>query len=138
MTYIKLTFGISTAVILAGGAMMLALSSKAAGEDISSDEIFKKAQDNYASLTSYSDEGQIVATMGGTTTIFSFTIRLARMSYYQIVWEQNNESAIFGQKHLEKISVRPYINSHNEVTSKMAKMFWMLISYRFRMSHYKP
>jgi hypothetical protein len=46
----------------------------------------------YASLVSYSDEGQIVATMNDTAITTTFTIRLARTNFYRIEWQQNNES----------------------------------------------
>ncbi len=95
MTYAKakLAFGISAAIMLAGGATTMVLASDTAGDNLSPDEIFKKAQENYASLTSYSDEGKIVTTMNGTITTTFFTIRLARTNYYHIKWEQNNESS---------------------------------------------
>jgi outer membrane lipoprotein-sorting protein len=95
MTYakVKVAFGISAAIMLASGATTMILASEAAGDNLSPDEIFKKAQENYASLTSYSDEGKTVATMGDATTITTFTIRLARTNFYQIEWEQDSESS---------------------------------------------
>jgi outer membrane lipoprotein-sorting protein len=90
---IKLAFGISVAIMLTSGATTVALSNDAAGNDLSPDEIFKKAQENYASLTSYGDEGKIITNMGGTTVTTSFTIRLARTNFYYIEWEQNSESS---------------------------------------------
>jgi outer membrane lipoprotein-sorting protein len=90
---IKLAFGISAAIMLTSGATTVALSNDAAGNDLSPDEIFKKAQENYASLTSYGDEGKIITNMGGTTVTTSFTIRLARTNFYYIEWEQNSESS---------------------------------------------
>jgi outer membrane lipoprotein-sorting protein len=92
MKYIKLAFGISTAIMLAGGPTTMILASDAAGDNLSPDEILKKAQQNYASLTSYSDEGKIVATMDGTATITSFGIRLARTNLYYIEWHRNSRS----------------------------------------------
>jgi len=89
---IKLALGISAAIMLAGGATTVALSKDTAGDDLSSSQIFQKAQANYASLTSYSDEGRIVATMNTTTITTSFTTRLARPNYYRIEWEQTIES----------------------------------------------
>jgi outer membrane lipoprotein-sorting protein len=95
MTYVKLkpAFGISAAIMLASGATTMVLSSDAAGDDLSPGEIFKRVQENYASLTSYSDEGKIVATMNDTITTTTFTIRLARPNFYHIEWEQNSESS---------------------------------------------
>ncbi len=51
-------------------------------------EIFKKAQDAYASLSSYSDEGKTVTVMNGMTLTTTFTIKLARPDLYRIEWEQ--------------------------------------------------
>jgi outer membrane lipoprotein-sorting protein len=95
MTYAKVKFalGISAAIMLASGAATMVLASDAAGDNLSPDEIFKKARENYASLTSYSDEGKIVANMGGATVTTTFTIRLARTNFYYIEWEQNSESS---------------------------------------------
>jgi hypothetical protein len=70
----------------------VALSKDTASDDLSSSQIFQKAQANYASLTSYSDEGRVVATMSDTTITTSFTIRLARPNYYRVEWEQTIES----------------------------------------------
>jgi outer membrane lipoprotein-sorting protein len=87
----KLALAISGAIMLASGATTVVLSNDMASDDLSSSQILQKAQANYASLTSYSDEGQIVATMSTTTITTSFTIRLARPNYYRIEWEQTIE-----------------------------------------------
>jgi hypothetical protein len=87
--YYKLALGVSTTLMLVGGAT----SGDAAGDDLSPGEIFRKTQETYASLASYSDEGQIVATMDGTTNITVFTIRLARTNFYRIEWEQNSKTS---------------------------------------------
>jgi hypothetical protein len=88
---LKLAFGISAVIMLASGATTVALSSDAVGDNLSPNEIFKKARENYASLTSYSDEGKIVTTMNGTIITTAFTIRLARTNFYYIEWEQYSE-----------------------------------------------
>jgi RNA polymerase sigma factor (sigma-70 family) len=95
MTYakLKLAIGISAAIMLAGGAATVVLSSDGIGDNLQTSEIFKKAQEKYASLTSYSDEGQTVAILNGSTITTTFTIRLARPNLYRIEWQQNNESA---------------------------------------------
>jgi outer membrane lipoprotein-sorting protein len=85
---IKWALGIGAAIVLAGGATTVVLSSDAAGDALPPGEIFKKAQENYASLTSYSDEGKTVATLSGTTLTTTFNIRLARPNLYRIQWEQ--------------------------------------------------
>lgn len=56
-------------------------------------EIFQKAQQKYTSLTSYSDEGETVAVLNGTTIKTTFTIKLARPNLYRIEWEQNSDSS---------------------------------------------
>lgn len=91
-TKIKLALRISAAIVLASGATPVALSKDTASDDPSSSQIFQKAQANYASLTSYSDEGRIVATMSDTTITTSFKIRLARPNFYRVEWAQTIES----------------------------------------------
>jgi outer membrane lipoprotein-sorting protein len=90
MTYakLKLALGISAAIMLAGGATTVILSSDRISNDLPSSEIFKRAQEKYASLISYSDEGKTVATVNGMTLTTTFTIRLARPNLYRIEWEQ--------------------------------------------------
>lgn len=62
--------------------------SGGAGDNLSPGEIFKNAQEKYASLTSYSDEGKTVAVLNGMTLTTTFAIRLARPNLYRIEWEQ--------------------------------------------------
>jgi outer membrane lipoprotein-sorting protein len=90
MTYakLKLALGISATIMLAGGATTMILSSDRVSDDLPSSEIFKRAQEKYASLTSYSDEGKTVATLNGMTLTTTFTIRLARPNLYRVEWEQ--------------------------------------------------
>jgi outer membrane lipoprotein-sorting protein len=87
-----LALGIASAMMLAGSASTVALGSDASGDTLSPGEIFKKAQEKYASLTSYSDEGKAVATINGMTITTAFNIRLARPNLYRIEWDQNNDS----------------------------------------------
>jgi outer membrane lipoprotein-sorting protein len=90
---IKLAVVISVAIMLASGATTVVLSNDMAGDSLAPGQIFQKAQEKYASLTSYSDEGQIVATMNDTTITTTFAIRLARTNFYIIEWQQNTESS---------------------------------------------
>src|SRR5476651_2259292 len=94
MTYakLKLAIGITAGMLLASGAATVVLSSDGTGDNLQTSEIFKKAQDTYAALTSYSDEGKTVATLNGTTITTTFKIRLARPNLYQIEWEQEQTS----------------------------------------------
>ena len=61
-------------------------STGGAGDTFSPTEIFKKTQEKYASLTSYSDEGKADAFMNDTTNTTTFTIKLARANLYRINW----------------------------------------------------
>jgi RNA polymerase sigma factor (sigma-70 family) len=90
MTYakLKLALGICAAIMLASGTTTVILSSDRVSGDLPSSEIFKRAQEKYASLTSYSDEGKTVSTVNGKTLTTTFTIRLARPNLYRIEWEQ--------------------------------------------------
>jgi RNA polymerase sigma factor (sigma-70 family) len=55
--------------------------------DLSSAQILKKAQETYASLSSYSDTGKIISETVDYTLTNSFSIRLARPNLYRIEWE---------------------------------------------------
>jgi outer membrane lipoprotein-sorting protein len=90
---LKLALYIGAAIVLVGGATTVALSSDRAGDNAVTGEIFKNAQEKYASMTSYSDEGQTVATVSGSTLTTTFIIKLARPNLYRIEWQQKNESA---------------------------------------------
>ena len=96
MTYakLKLAAGIAVGIILAGGAVKLAISQTVGGE-LAPGDIFKNAQVKYALLTSYSDEGKTVATLSGTTITTKFTIKLARPNLYRVDWQQSSVSAGF-------------------------------------------
>jgi hypothetical protein len=76
----------------ADGATMAALPNNVAGDSLSPFQIFEKTREKYASLTSYSDEGQAVATLNDATINTSFTIRMARTNFYWIGWQQTVES----------------------------------------------
>jgi hypothetical protein len=91
-TIIKLVVGISVTIMLVCGATTVVLSNDVAGDNLSPNQIFEKAHATYASLTSYSDEGQTVATMNETIVTTGFTIRLARTNFYRIEWQQNIDS----------------------------------------------
>jgi len=62
--------------------------------DLSSDQILKKAQETYASLSSYSDTGKIISETVDYTLTNSFSIRLARPNLYRIEWDENSEDGI--------------------------------------------
>jgi outer membrane lipoprotein-sorting protein len=83
MKYAKLALGISLAILLVG-------CSKQANQ--SQNDIFKNAQEKYASLTSYSDEGQTMAAVNGMNLTTTFSIKLARPNMYRIEWAQKVHS----------------------------------------------
>lgn len=76
----------------ADGATQAALPNNGAGDNLSPFQIFEKTRGKYASLTSYSDEGQVVSTLNDTTINTSFVTRLARTNFYWIGWQQTVES----------------------------------------------
>jgi outer membrane lipoprotein-sorting protein len=90
MTWLKIKFAatVGAVVLLAGGAATVAISQASSDDKLTPPEIFKKVQDTYASLSSYSDEGKTVATLNGMTLTTTFTIKLARPNFYRIEWEQ--------------------------------------------------
>jgi outer membrane lipoprotein-sorting protein len=62
------------------------LTARAADGPAAAD-IVKQSLAKYASLTSYSDEGVAVATLGTTiASSYTFTLKLARTNLYQVVW----------------------------------------------------
>ncbi len=84
---------ISLAAGLAGGLILAGLSSFAADDTFTPGQIFEKVQENYNALSSYSDEGQVIAVMDDTVTTTQFTIRLARANFYSIEWWQYSKSS---------------------------------------------
>ncbi len=96
MYWIKMKFAViaAAATLLAGGAATVAISqsNKPAppnGDRLSPDEVFRRSQDTYATLTSYRDDGRVVAMLGGSTVTHSFSTKLARPNLYRIEWEQH-------------------------------------------------
>ncbi len=96
MFWIKMKFAVmsAAAVLLAGGAATIAISQSNRpplpnGDQLSPDEVFRKSQDAYATLTSYRDDGRVVATIGGTAVTHQFSTKLARPNLYRIEWEQH-------------------------------------------------
>jgi len=90
MTWMKLKFalGLGMAAFLTGG-VATELALHAAGTDaLTAEQILKKSQEAYASMTSYSDDGKTVASLSGKTFTTTFNIKLERPDYYRIEWEQ--------------------------------------------------
>jgi hypothetical protein len=89
---LNLAFGFSIGAMLVCDPATVALSNDTPVGTLTPNQIFEKVQENYASLSSYSDEGQIVETMDDTVTTTGFIIRLARTNFYRIEWDQRSES----------------------------------------------
>ena len=89
MTYakLKLALGIGAGIILASGATTVVVSSTGPGSGPPAADIIKRAQEKYASLTSYSDSGRIVAEGWGWRPATTFTTKLARPGFYLVEWE---------------------------------------------------
>ena len=85
---IKPVAGLSVAFMLFCGVITVALSNDVADGQLSPNQIFEKSQAAYASLASYSDEGQVVASMNDTIITTRFAMRLARTNFYLIEWQQ--------------------------------------------------
>src|SRR5580698_9350385 len=88
----KIIFGFSVATLLAGSPGSVACADETNGNDLSTVQIFRNVEENYASLTTYSDEGSVVSTMDGDV-MMNFTTRLARTNLYRIEWKQNSASS---------------------------------------------
>ncbi len=84
-------------VLVAGGGMVLTVLSKGGGGNLTAAEIIRKSQEAYAALSSYSDQGQTISSIGATAVApHKFSIKLARPNLYRIEWEQN--MGFFDQK----------------------------------------
>jgi RNA polymerase sigma factor (sigma-70 family) len=98
MTWLKLKFaiGVSASVMLAAGVTTVAISRIGSGDDtLTPQVIIEQSQDAYAALTSYSDEGEITATVGKTTVApHIFSIRLTRPDLYRVEWKQDMGSFV--------------------------------------------
>jgi RNA polymerase sigma factor (sigma-70 family) len=78
--------GAGVAAILAGGVAAVAVSHIRTDDTLAAMEIARKSQAAYAALSSYSDEGTVVATGGGSSTTTTFHIRLQRPNLYRVDW----------------------------------------------------
>ena len=87
MTWLKMKFavGAGIAMLLAGGAVIIAHSESDNGA-LRAREIAKESQDAYAALTSYSDIGKAMTSGGGPSTQITFSIRLQRPNHLRVEW----------------------------------------------------
>jgi outer membrane lipoprotein-sorting protein len=86
---LKLAGGIAAGILLAGGAMTVAVSQISGGNSLIVPEIAKQSQDAYAALTSYSDTATGTSEGGGQTSETTCTIRLQRPKQYRVEWASN-------------------------------------------------
>lgn len=92
MMWLKLKFvaGIGAIALVAGGAATLVISQTGSAGSPSAQEIVERSQDAYAALSSYSDEGKTVSSVGTNVVApHVFAIKLARPNLYRIEWTQD-------------------------------------------------
>jgi hypothetical protein len=87
----KSAAGIRVMAILVCGTATVIFSSGSSTGGLSPGQIFQKVQERYASLNSYSDEGQSSAIMDGVADTKDFTTRLTRPNFYRVEWSKNSE-----------------------------------------------
>jgi len=93
MTWLKFKYAMSvgTVALLAGGVVTVAISQPSNGGRLGAPEIIKRSQAAYAALSSYSDEGQTVGTVGTAQVApQKYSIKLARPNLYRIEWTQDS------------------------------------------------
>ena len=84
---LKLAIGIAVGIILAGGATTMFISRAGGDGKLAAQEIAKQAQNAYAALSSYSDNGTVeVEGVGSNSYNMTFNIHLARPNLYRIHW----------------------------------------------------
>jgi hypothetical protein len=81
--------------LMVTGITSAALASEVTSDPLTAGEVFKQARSNYAAMSTYSDQGQVVRTIDGITTITPFTIQLARPDFYLVRWQPNSGSSSF-------------------------------------------
>jgi RNA polymerase sigma factor (sigma-70 family) len=83
--------GVGAVAVMTGGVATVAISQTSNADNLSAQEIVKQSQEAYAALSSYSDEGSNVSTVGpATTSPTTFTIKLSRPNLYRIDWTQDS------------------------------------------------
>jgi hypothetical protein len=102
---IKQTFGVGIATGLLAAAASVLASDTTNIDNLSPAQILKKAVASYASLTSYSDQGQIVTDVDGSTRMTTFATRLARPGYYLVVWQRDNAVSVVNENPTQQQAV---------------------------------
>jgi hypothetical protein len=88
VTWFKLKFAVSVALLLAGGAAVVAISQTSGREELTAQEIAQQTQDAYDALWGYSDLGTVIAESGGVNTKAEFSIYLLRPNSCRVDWLQ--------------------------------------------------
>jgi hypothetical protein len=88
MAWLKLKIAVGAALLLAGGAAVVAISQTSGHEDLTAQEIAQQTQETYDALSSYSDSGTVMAETRGVNTKIEFCIRLLRPNSYRVDWIQ--------------------------------------------------
>lgn len=87
----KIAAALVFSFVLAFGAVIPAWSADAPGDSLAPAQIIQRSRDAYASLVSYSDEGQVTVSYEQTITR-AFTMRLARPNLYRLEWTPPRET----------------------------------------------
>ena len=99
MTYakLKLAIGITAGILLAGGAVTVAVSQSSDSDKWTPEEIIRKSQEAYAALSSYRDTGAFIEERGNQTQTITFNIRLQRPALYRVEWSKSEVSGQFNR-----------------------------------------
>ena len=79
-----------TSLLLCGKTEVIAGDASAVA--LSAGQIFETMREQYASLSTYADKGQIITTVDGMVITTRFATRLARPAFYRIEWDQNSKT----------------------------------------------
>jgi hypothetical protein len=90
----KLNLGMGMMFVLLCYGARAVFADDISAANLSPYQIFEKVRENYSSLSSYSDKGQITSVMDGAVVSTSFTTRLARPNFYLIEWDQTSKSSL--------------------------------------------
>jgi RNA polymerase sigma factor (sigma-70 family) len=86
-TKLQIALGISTALILAGGAMTAAFSGGTT-DKLTPSQILHATHEKYGSLSSYAAIGKTILEMNGQSLANTFSIKFARPYLYLIQWKR--------------------------------------------------
>jgi hypothetical protein len=90
-TKFKLILGIGVMSVLWWGRTPAASSGDTSAGPLTAGQIFETTRENYASLSTYSDQGRIITIMDSSVTGTDFATRLGRQGFYRIEWDHFSE-----------------------------------------------